>query len=229
MNLDSIPTESSSTTWRSVLRTEAESDYFKNIRGFIKQERESGKTIYPPDEDIFNALHLTPLNKVKVVILGQDPYHGPGQAHGLCFSVKPGIRPPPSLINIFKELSKDLIVSIPKNGCLTKWAEQGVLLLNAVLTVEDGKPGSHAEIGWQKFTDSVINEVNKNLTGVVFLLWGAYAQKKSQAIDSTKHHILTAPHPSPLSASRGFLGCRHFSKTNELLRLQGDTEIDWGL
>ena len=229
MNLDSIPTESSSTTWRSVLRTEAESDYFKNIRGFIKQERESGKTIYPPDEDIFNALHLTPLNKVKVVILGQDPYHGPGQAHGLCFSVKPGVRPPPSLINIFKELSKDLIVSIPKNGCLTKWAEQGVLLLNAVLTVEDGKPGSHAEIGWQKFTDSVINEVNKNLTGVVFLLWGAYAQKKSQAIDSTKHHILTAPHPSPLSASRGFLGCRHFSKTNELLRLQGDTEIDWGL
>lgn len=229
MNLDSIPTESSSTTWRSVLRTEAESDYFKNIRGFIKQERESGKTIYPPDEDIFNALHLTPLNKVKVVILGQDPYHGPGQAHGLCFSVKPGIRPPPSLINIFKELSKDLILSIPKNGCLTKWAEQGVLLLNAVLTVEDGKPGSHAEIGWQKFTDSVINEVNKNLTGVVFLLWGAYAQKKSQAIDSTKHHILTAPHPSPLSASRGFLGCRHFSKTNELLRLQGDTEIDWGL
>jgi len=229
VNLDSIPTESSSTTWRSVLRTEAESDYFKNIRGFIKQERESGKTIYPPDEDIFNALHLTPLNKVKVVILGQDPYHGPGQAHGLCFSVKPGVRPPPSLINIFKELSKDLIVSIPKNGCLTKWAEQGVLLLNAVLTVEDGKPGSHAEIGWQKFTDSVINEVNKNLTGVVFLLWGAYAQKKSQAIDSTKHHILTAPHPSPLSASRGFLGCRHFSKTNELLRLQGDTEIDWGL
>lgn len=229
MNLDSIPTESSSTTWRSVLRTEAESDYFKNIRGFIKQERDSGKTIYPPDEDIFNALHLTPLNKVKVVILGQDPYHGPGQAHGLCFSVKPGVRPPPSLINIFKELSKDLNVSIPKNGCLKKWAEQGVLLLNAVLTVEDGKPGSHAEIGWQKFTDSVINEVNKNRTGVVFLLWGAYAQKKSQGIDSNRHHILTAPHPSPLSASRGFLGCRHFSKTNELLRLQGDTEIDWGL
>jgi uracil-DNA glycosylase len=229
VNLDYLKNDSSSNNWRDVLCKEIESDYFKKVRGFIKKERSAGKLIYPADEEVFNALRLTPLDKVKVVVLGQDPYHGPGQAHGLCFSVKPGIPLPPSLINIYKELSKDLNCDIPKSGCLTKWAEQGVFLLNAVLTVEDSRPGSHANIGWQKFTDSVIDAVNKNRDGVVFLLWGAYAQKKSQTIDSSRHHILTAPHPSPLSARRGFFGCRHFSKTNELLSLQGNTEINWSL
>jgi len=215
--------------WREILKNEAEAEYFKKLRGFVKAERAAGKKIYPLEEDVFAALHHTPLSDVKVVILGQDPYHGPGQAHGLCFSVKKGVPPPPSLINIFKELNSDLGIPRPRHGCLTKWADQGVLLLNAVLTVEDGKPGSHAEIGWQRFTDAVIAAVNKERSGVIFLLWGAYAQKKSVMIDASKHHLLTAPHPSPLSASRGFLGCKHFSKTNELLRLQGHSEIDWSL
>jgi uracil-DNA glycosylase len=215
--------------WREILKNEAEAEYFKKIRGFVKAERAAGKKIYPLEEDVFAALHHTPLSDVKVVILGQDPYHGPGQAHGLCFSVKRGVPPPPSLINIFKELNSDLGIPRSSHGCLTKWAEQGVLLLNAVLTVEDGKPGSHAEIGWQRFTDAVIAAVNKERSGVIFLLWGTYAQKKSVMIDASKHHLLTAPHPSPLSASRGFLGCKHFSKTNELLRLQGHSEIDWSL
>lgn len=216
-------------TWRDVLKTEAESDYFKKIRALVAKERAAGKTIYPADDEIFAALTHTPLERVKVVILGQDPYHGPGQAHGLCFSVKPGVRPPPSLLNIFKEIKNDLGLSPPSNGSLIKWADQGVLLLNAVLTVEDGKPGSHSQIGWQNFTDAVIKAVNQNRTGVVFLLWGAYAQKKALMIDPNRHHILQAPHPSPLSASRGFLGCKHFSETNRLLGLQGDSKIDWSL
>lgn len=216
-------------SWRDILKREAEAEYFKKIRVFTKAERSIGKQIYPVEEDVFAALHHTPLSQVKAVILGQDPYHGPGQAHGLCFSVKKGVPPPPSLVNIFKELSSDLGIPRPSHGCLTKWAEQGVLLLNAVLTVEDGKPGSHAEIGWQRFTDAVIAAVNQERKGVVFLLWGAYAQKKSVMIDPSKHHLLMAPHPSPLSASRGFLGCKHFSKANELLRLQGHSEIDWSL
>ncbi len=216
-------------SWRDILLEETNSNYFQKITDFIERERNTGKQIYPPDSDIFGALNTTPLNQVKVVILGQDPYHGPDQAHGLCFSVRSGIRPPPSLKNIFKELAKDLNIAVPISGCLTEWAKQGVLLLNTVLTVEDSKPGSHAHIGWEQLTDAIIAAVNKNRKGVIFLLWGAYAQKKAQSIDQTKHHILCAPHPSPLSASRGFLGCKHFSKTNELLRLKGDTEIDWRL
>ena len=228
MNIEEVKNPNTS-SWNEALRNETEADYFKKIRALVAQERSAGKIIYPSEDDVFAALHHTPLDKVKVVILGQDPYHGPGQAHGLCFSVKPGVRPPPSLLNIFKELKNDLGILPPSNGSLIKWADQGVLLLNTVLTVEDGKPGSHSKIGWQNFTDAIIRAVNDIRTGVVFLLWGAYAQKKALLIDSSKHHILKAPHPSPLSASRGFIGCKHFSETNRLLSLQGNTEIDWRL
>lgn len=228
MNIEEV-TNNNQLSWREVLRKEAEAEYFIKIRALLAKDRAAGKIIYPADDEIFTALHHTPLDKVKVVILGQDPYHGPGQAHGLCFSVKPGVRPPPSLLNIFKEIRNDLGIAPPTNGSLIKWADQGVLLLNTVLTVEDGKPGSHSQIGWQVFTDAVIKAVNQNRSGVVFLLWGAYAQKKAIMIDSQKHHILQAPHPSPLSANRGFIGCKHFSETNKLLSLQGDTEIDWSL
>ncbi len=185
-------------------------------------------TIYPSQSDIFNALKYTPLEEVKVVIIGQDPYHGPKQAHGLSFSVLPGITPPPSLKNIFLELKNDLGISIPNHGCLINWAKQGVLLLNAVLTVESGKPQSHANIGWEHFTDKIIQVLNDKKNGLVFLLWGAYAQRKGEIIDPTKHYILKAAHPSPFSV-KGFLSCRHFSKTNEILKKMNKTPINWDL
>ncbi len=216
-------------SWKSVLSTEKEKPYFKSILSRIEEERKKGQVIYPKNADIFNALQLTPFEEVKVVILGQDPYHGPNQAHGLCFSVQAGVQPPPSLQNIFKEIHDDLGLPIPKHGHLEKWAKQGVLLLNAVLSVRAGLPQSHTDIGWEQFTDKIISELNSKRTGIVFLLWGSSAQKKGAVIDPTKHFILTAPHPSPLSAHRGFMGCKHFSKTNEILKKQGKTQIDWSL
>jgi len=222
------PTQTTA-TWQSLLAGEKEQTYFRQILAFLEKERTAGKTIYPPQKDIFNALKLTPFAEVRVVILGQDPYHGPRQAHGLAFSVQPGVPPPPSLQNIFLELKNDLGCTAPKDGFLEKWAKQGVLLLNTVLTVEAGKPQSHAGLGWEKFTDHVIQCLNDHPQGIVFLLWGAPAQQKSRLINPYKHRILTAPHPSPLSAHRGFLGCKHFSKTNELLKQMGRGEIDWQL
>ncbi|MCO6430077.1 MAG: uracil-DNA glycosylase [Deltaproteobacteria bacterium] len=216
-------------SWRQVLEGEKESAYFKELLLFLEGERRKGKKIYPPAPDIFNALSLTPFNQVKAVIVGQDPYHGPGQAHGLCFSVKPGVAIPPSLDNIFKELQSDLGMPRPAHGSLEKWAREGVLLLNAVLTVESGKPQSHAGKGWERFTDRVIRELNIRRQGLVFLLWGSHAQKKCEGIDQHKHLVLRAPHPSPLSAHRGFLGCRHFSKTNEYLIRSGQAPINWSL
>lgn len=216
-------------TWQSLLAGEKQQPYFREILAFLEKERAAGKIIYPPQKDIFNALKLTSFADVRVVIIGQDPYHGAGQAHGLAFSVQPGVPPPPSLQNIFLELKNDLGCTISKNGCLEKWAHQGVLLLNATLTVEAGKPQSHANIGWQRFTDKVIECLNDHPQGIVFLLWGAPAQKKAQLVNPYKHRILTAPHPSPLSAHRGFLGCKHFSQANALLREMGRGEINWQL
>ncbi len=216
-----------SCSWQSELSDEKEKPYFKALLDFVHQER-IHKIIYPPQNEVFNALKYTPLEKVKVVIIGQDPYHGPKQAHGLAFSVLPGIAPPPSLKNIFQELSSDMGVSTPKNGCLMKWAEQGVLLLNAVLTVESGKPQSHANKGWEQFTDRVITVLDEKKNGLVFLLWGAYAQRKGEIIDPTKHYILKAAHPSPFSV-KGFQSCHHFSKTNQILINQGKPPIDWNL
>lgn len=224
-----VEANASCKTWESALAGEKEQPYFQTILNFVKQERQSGKTIYPPQSDIFNALKYTPFDQVKVVIIGQDPYHGPNQAHGLCFSVRPGVAIPPSLQNILKELHDDLGIPMPSHGCLEKWAKQGVLLLNAVLTVEAGKPQSHANMGWEKFTDKVIQVLNEQRDGLIFILWGSPAQRKGAIIDPTRHYILKAPHPSPLSAHRGFLGCRHFSKTNELLKKMGKTPIDWNL
>jgi uracil-DNA glycosylase len=194
----------------------------------LQTEKDQGKVIYPPGSLWFNALNSTPFDKVKVVILGQDPYHGPHQAHGLCFSVPKGIPPPPSLQNIFTEIRNDLGLPIPSHGCLQYWADQGVLLLNAVLTVEDGKAAAHQGQGWETFTDAVIKKISDEKKGVVFLLWGRFAHTKEALIDATKHHILKAAHPSPL-ARGAFFGCKHFSKTNELLKQQGKSGIDWKL
>ena len=214
--------------WQEVLGPVKRADFFQQLMARIDAERAAGKAIYPPAAEVFNALTLTPLDNVKVVILGQDPYHGPGQAHGLCFSVQSGVKTPPSLVNIYKELAQDIEgFQIPEHGNLTAWAEQGVLLLNTVLTVEQGKAHSHAKWGWETFTDAVIKSVNDTQHGVVFLLWGSHAQKKGQNIDTQKHYVLNAPHPSPLSAHRGFLGCRHFSQTNTLLSQQGKTPVNW--
>lgn len=215
------------TTWKEVLAGEREKPYFTDILKFVEQERASGKIIYPKNAEIFAALQLCPFEDLKVVILGQDPYHGPGQAHGLCFSVQPGVALPPSLKNIFKELQQDVGASLPKDGSLSRWAQQGVLLLNAVLTVEASKPASHAALGWEKFTDRIIDEVNARKSGVVFLLWGAFAQKKGERIDRDKHLVLKAPHPSPFSADKGFFGCKHFSRTNDFLAQNGQRPIDW--
>ena len=216
------------TTWQDALGPQKEAEYFTRLMARIQSEREAGKVIYPPQQDVFNALKFTPLESVKVVILGQDPYHGPDQAHGLCFSVLPGVKTPPSLVNIYKELATDIDgFVIPEHGTLTGWAEQGVLLLNTVLTVEQGKAHSHAKWGWETFTDAVIDAVNRHQQGVVFLLWGSHAQKKGMHIDTSKHHVLSAPHPSPLSAHRGFLGCKHFSQTNQLLSSQNKSPINW--
>lgn len=216
-------------TWQTLLAVEKQQPYFHAILDFLSHERASGKMIYPPTQDVFNALKYTPFNDVRVVILGQDPYHGSGQAHGLCFSVQPGTIAPPSLKNIFRELHSDLGIPTPDQGCLEKWTKQGVLLLNTVLTVEAGKAHSHANIGWEIFTDKIIQLINTEKQGVVFLLWGSHAQKKAQMIDLTRHSILETVHPSPLSAHRGFLGSKHFSKTNQLLRQMGLPEVDWRL
>lgn len=224
-----LTTETSALTWQDVLGAEKQKPYFRELLAFVEQERRAGKEIYPPNKNVFQALASTPFQNVKAVIIGQDPYHGPGQAHGLCFSVKPGVPPPPSLVNIFKELHDDLKIPIPNHGCLTSWAEQGVLLLNAVLTVERGQPQSHANRGWERFTDAVVNALNQYHSGLVFMLWGSPAQKKCLGIDFHRHHLLKAPHPSPLSAHRGFLGCKHFSQCNQLLSAQGKAPIQWAL
>jgi uracil-DNA glycosylase len=217
------------TGWKEILKNEFTKAYFQQIVAFLKTEKAQGKVIYPPGPLIFNAFDKTPFDKVKAVILGQDPYHGPGQAHGLCFSVPDGIAPPPSLVNIYKELNTDVGLAIPNTGNLTKWAERGVLLLNAVLTVRAGEPASHSKMGWMEFTDSVIKKISAEKEGVVFLLWGKFAQDKQVLIDETKHYVLKAAHPSPFSADKGFFGCRHFSKTNALLQRRGIGPIDWSV
>lgn len=215
-------------SWRNVLKDEFNAPYFGELTEFLREEKKK-QTVYPAGERIFAAFDHTPFNRVKVVILGQDPYHGPGQAHGLCFSVPDGISKPPSLINIFKEIESDLGIPVPKSSDLTKWAGQGVLLINAILTVRANEPASHQNKGWEKFTDAVIRNLSEKRKSLVFLLWGNYAQAKESLIDTSRHYILKAAHPSPLSASRGFFGCRHFSRTNEILSEQGLKEIDWGL
>lgn len=216
-------------TWSDFLGKEKNKPYFKKVLNFLRSERRSGKTVYPHVSKIFNALSATPLSEVRVVILGQDPYHGEGQAHGLAFSVQEGVRVPPSLINIFKELETDLGIPIPNSGNLENWAKQGVLLLNSVLTVEASNPASHSGRGWEDFTDKVIEIVNQEKESVVFMLWGNYAQKKGSKINLSKHLVLKAPHPSPLSAHRGFLGCKHFSKANDWLKGKGKKPVDWSL
>ncbi|WP_430817346.1 uracil-DNA glycosylase [Carboxylicivirga sp. RSCT41] len=213
--------------WKQVLQPEFDKDYFKKLTEFVKSEYQS-KTIYPPASQIFNAFDLCPFENTKVVILGQDPYHGPNQAHGLCFSVNKGIKMPPSLVNIYKELHTDVGIDIPDHGNLEHWAKQGVLLLNATLTVVAHNAGSHQKQGWELFTDAVIKTVADQSENVVFLLWGAYAQKKAQLIDSSKHLVLKSVHPSPLSAHRGFFGTKHFSKANEYLQASGKEAISWG-
>ncbi|WP_039913357.1 uracil-DNA glycosylase [Cellvibrio mixtus] len=216
-------------SWLNHLANEFEQPYMKQLKAFLLAEKQQGKVIYPASKNIFNAFNSTPLDQVKVVILGQDPYHGPNQAHGLCFSVQPGIPAPPSLQNMFKELHRDLGGAIPPHGCLQAWANQGVLLLNATLTVEQARAGSHQGRGWEIFTDKAIQLVNEQCQGVVFLLWGSYAQKKAAFIDPRKHLILKAPHPSPLSAHRGFIGCGHFSKANQYLQQINKAPINWQL
>lgn len=215
-------------TWKNVLNEEFQKEYFIKLKQFLIEEKKR-YMVYPPGSQIFAAFNQTPFNKVKVVILGQDPYHGQGQAHGLCFSVPKGVPMPPSLQNIFKELNSDLGLPIPTHGNLEKWAGQGVLLLNATLTVRANQAGSHQNKGWEIFTDATIRSLSDQCKGLVFMLWGNYAQAKASIIDSRKHFILTAPHPSPLSASRGFFGCKHFSKTNRLLLSVGKEPIDWSL
>ncbi len=212
--------------WDAILAGEFEKDYYKKLRDFLKEEYGARK-IYPSMYDIFNALKHTAYSDVKVVILGQDPYHGPGQAHGMCFSVQKGVKVPPSLVNIFKEQKEDVGITIPSHGFLESWADQGVLLMNTVLTVREGQPNSHKGKGWETFTDEVIRKLNEREIPMVFLLWGANAKSKSQLITNDRHLILTAAHPSPLSAHNGFFGCRHFSRANLFLKEQGLTEINW--
>lgn len=216
-------------SWKNVLRNEFSKGYFLEAVTFIKTEKALNKTIYPPGSQIFNAFNHTAFDNLKIVIIGQDPYHGQGQAHGLSFSVADGVRPPPSLINIFKELHDDTGVPIPKSGNLTRWADQGVLLLNASLTVRAGEPNSHSKIGWTQFTDSVISIISAEKEHVVFILWGKYAQEKQVLIDETKHLVLKAAHPSPYSANNGFFGCKHFSKANKYLMDNGIDPVDWAL
>jgi uracil-DNA glycosylase len=214
--------------WKKVLWDEFQSPYFGDLKDFLVEEKKR-YTVYPPGKLIFNAFTHTPFDRVKVVILGQDPYHGPGQAHGLCFSVPYGITPPPSLVNIFKELQSDLGIPVPDHGNLEKWADQGVMLLNATLTVRAGQAGSHQKRGWETFTNRVIESISENKKGVVFLLWGRYAQDKETLIDGVKHLVLKAAHPSPFSAYSGFFGCRHFSMANAFLEQHGMDGIDWSL
>lgn len=213
-------------SWRARLQSEFDQGYFQELIAFVRQEY-AHQTVYPPGREIFSAFDACPFEDVKVVILGQDPYHGPGQANGLCFSVRDGVRMPPSLVNIFKEIQSDLAKPIPSSGNLERWARQGVLLLNATLTVRGSSPGSHQGKGWEQFTDSVIRLISTEKTGVVFLLWGAYAQQKGEWIDRSRHLVLMSAHPSPFSADRGFFGSKHFSKANDYLRSKGIPEIDW--
>jgi len=214
-------------SWKQILRHEFTKPYFLQVVTHLKTEKATGAVVYPSGSLIFNAFNKTPFDQVKVVILGQDPYHGRGQAHGLSFSVPDGLPSPPSLGNIYKELHKDIGMPIPATGNLSKWAAQGVLLLNAVLTVRANEPASHAKIGWMDFTDAVIRKISDEKKGVIFLLWGKFAQEKQVLIDETKHYVLKASHPSPFSADKGFFGCKHFSRTNELLMMQGLDAIDW--
>lgn len=216
-------------SWLAVLEEEFDKPYMVGLRGFLQRQKEQGKIIYPAGSNWFTAFNHTPFGKVKVVILGQDPYHGPNQAHGLCFSVLPGVDIPPSLRNMYQELQSDLGIPPADHGCLTSWADQGVLLLNATLTVERGNAGSHQGQGWEEFTDCAIRALNEHREGLVFMLWGSYAQKKGAFIDAKRHLVLKAPHPSPLSAHRGFFGCRHFSRANDYLVAHGQTPIDWRL
>jgi uracil-DNA glycosylase len=219
------------TSWKAALAEEFRAPYMRELRAFLKREKQARKTIYPDGQHIFAALDLCPLPKVKVVIIGQDPYHGPNQAHGLCFSVQPGVPQPPSLVNVFQEINDDLGTPDQRldgsRGCLEPWARQGVLLLNAVLTVERSRAGSHQGKGWEIFTDRIVAVLNEQREHLVFLLWGSYAQKKGAIVDRQRHCVLTAPHPSPLSAHRGFFGCRHFSAANAYLEANGRTPIDW--
>lgn len=225
-------------SWKRHLRAEFDQPYMHRLSGLLRSDRSNGRRIFPKGSDMFAALNLTPFDDVRVVMIGQDPYHGPGQAHGLCFSVPPGVPEPPSLLNIFREINTDMTdPSVPGgdpgrrlergHGCLTPWAEQGVLLLNAVLTVEQGRAGSHQGQGWETFTDRIVSLLNAQREGLVFMLWGSYAQRKGAIVDRDRHCVLTAPHPSPLSAHRGFIGCRHFSKANEYLVSRGEKPIDW--
>lgn len=217
-------------SWHDVIGAEKQQSYFQQTMDAVKQARAAGEVIYPPEADVFNAFRYTEFNQLKVVILGQDPYHGPNQAHGLSFSVRPGVPVPPSLKNMYKELAleyPDFVV--PQHGYLESWARQGVLLLNTVLTVIANQPNSHRHLGWETFTDNVIKAISQHAEPVVFLLWGSHAIKKQQLIDKSRHHVLTAPHPSPLSAHRGFLGCGHFASANQLLLQMGKTPIDWRL
>lgn len=216
-------------TWKFALEEEFSSPYMASLKQFLVAEKQAGKHIFPKGSEYFRALDLTPLDEVKVVILGQDPYHGAGQAHGLCFSVQPGVRTPPSLVNIYKEMQADLGIAPAKHGFLEHWAEQGVLLLNSVLTVEEGKAAAHQGQGWEKFTDAVIRTVNDECDGVVFILWGNYAQKKAAFVDQERHLVLKSAHPSPLSAHNGFLGSRPFSRTNDYLQSIGKDPVDWQL
>ena len=226
MNEQTIALEDS---WKSALSTEFEQPYMQRLKNFLIERKQMGKRIFPRGSEYFRALDLTPLTDVKVVILGQDPYHGAGQAHGLCFSVQPGIRIPPSLVNIYKELQADLGIVPPRHGFLEHWARQGVLLLNSVLTVEEAQAASHQGKGWETFTDAVIRKVNDDCDAVVFILWGAYAQRKAAFVDTSRHLVLKSPHPSPLSAHNGFFGCHHFSKANAFLEEHGRSPIDWQL
>jgi len=215
-------------SWKTMLEDEFKAPYFAELKEFLVNEKQK-YTVYPPGKFIFNAFNQTPFEKVKVVILGQDPYHGAGQAHGLCFSVPKGIKPPPSLVNIFKEINEDLGIPVPYHGNLEKWAKQGVMLLNATLTVRANLAGSHQNRGWETFTDAVIRQLSKKRVGLIFILWGKYAQAKESIIDTKKHYVLKAAHPSPFSAYNGFFGCKHFSKTNEILARHGIEPIDWSL
>jgi uracil-DNA glycosylase len=216
-------------SWLERLQGEFAQPYMAELKRFLLAERERGKRIFPKAAHWLRALDLTPLENVRVVILGQDPYHGPGQAHGLCFSVPPGVQPPPSLMNIYKELESDLGIRRARHGFLEHWAKQGVLLLNSVLTVEMGRAASHRDRGWERFTDAIIRQVNTGATPVVFMLWGSYAQKKAAVVDTSRHLVLKAAHPSPLSAHSGFFGCRHFSKANAFLQSKGLEQVDWTL
>lgn len=215
--------------WQMALLDEFEKPYMVNLKSFLKSELDNNKRIFPKPSEYFAAFNATPLENVRVVIIGQDPYHGEGQAHGLCFSVRDNMKVPPSLVNIYKEIHRDLGFPIPKNGNLTHWAEQGVLLLNATLTVEAGRAGSHQKKGWEIFTDRVIELISENGENIIFVLWGSYAQKKGEKIDRQKHYVLESSHPSPLSAHRGFLGCSHFSKINNYLEKKGLMPIQWAL